>query len=285
MRSRAGSEGDFSKETTASGAVTRNAGPSVPTPRRCANCDAALTGRYCASCGQDSRDANVTLREWFRESAAELLSVDARIVRTLRLLLTRPGAATVEWARGRRTHWVRPFRLYLVGAFVFFTTAALYYEGGGALAGLLAGFFHERGSGAGGAAPTSGEVEAFAASLEAYLPRVVLLLVPVSALLLKAIHRKARLHYVVHLVFALHFHAVFFVLRALAIPVPEPVGTFFEFGASVAIVTYLVLATRRVYGRSTGAALATSGVFMLTYGLIVVTATLLAGVIFLGPPA
>ena len=73
-----------------------------PGPAICRNCSAPLDGPFCARCGQKAAPLNPTLRGLAREAALELLDVDGRIFRTVRLLLTRPGFLTREHLAGRR---------------------------------------------------------------------------------------------------------------------------------------------------------------------------------------
>jgi hypothetical protein len=60
-----------------------------------------------------------------REGVRDALSWDNRLVRTLRLLLTAPGALAEAWAEGRRAPFVPPVRLYfLLGAALLALSAA-----------------------------------------------------------------------------------------------------------------------------------------------------------------
>ncbi len=49
-----------------------------------------------------------------REAAGRYVSLDGRLWRTLVALLVRPGFLTLEYLRGRRRHYIRPGRLFLV---------------------------------------------------------------------------------------------------------------------------------------------------------------------------
>lgn len=86
----------------------------------CQNCNAALTGQYCASCGQRQQRQLVSLWVLLRELVGDLFEVDSRVWRTLIPLLTKPGFLTLEYLRGRRVHYTPPLRLYLVTSLIFF---------------------------------------------------------------------------------------------------------------------------------------------------------------------
>jgi hypothetical protein len=83
---------------------------------RCASCAAPLSGLYCSHCGERRIEPDdLTLRHFLVHTVVqELLSVDGALWRSLRLLLTRPGRLTIEYAAGRRRPYVNPFRLLLI---------------------------------------------------------------------------------------------------------------------------------------------------------------------------
>jgi hypothetical protein len=92
---------------------------------RCASCAAPLSGPYCSQCGERRIEPDdLTLRHFLVHTVVqELLSVDGALWRSLRLLLTRPGRLTLEYAAGRRRPYVNPFRLLLI-AIVSYTVMA-----------------------------------------------------------------------------------------------------------------------------------------------------------------
>jgi hypothetical protein len=94
--------------------------PASPAPFHCRNCGHSRADRFCARCGQDSRDHSRELRELLRDCAEHLLAFDLKSARSFRTLVTRPGQLTLDWAQGRRVQWVSPFRLYLAASFLFY---------------------------------------------------------------------------------------------------------------------------------------------------------------------
>jgi len=103
------------------------AAPTSPAPFLCRNCGHARADRFCARCGQDSRDHSRELRELLRDCAEHLLAFDLKSLRSFRALILEPGRLTVDWAHGRRMAWVSPFRLYLASSFIFYV--ALWMSG------------------------------------------------------------------------------------------------------------------------------------------------------------
>ena len=91
---------------------------------RCLNCDAMLSGGFCAACGQ-AADVHVpTTAEIVHDALEGVTHSDSRLWRTLRLLWFHPGRLTQEFVAGRRAAFLPPFRLYLTLSVLFFLVAS-----------------------------------------------------------------------------------------------------------------------------------------------------------------
>jgi hypothetical protein len=97
--------------------------PPAAAVRTCSNCQALLSGQYCAVCGQRDRTRMISLWELIVDFAGEFVNLDSRFWRTIFPLLFRPGRLTSEYLRGRRVHFTPPLRLYLVSSVLFFLLA------------------------------------------------------------------------------------------------------------------------------------------------------------------
>ncbi|MET0442767.1 MAG: DUF3667 domain-containing protein [Casimicrobiaceae bacterium] len=86
----------------------------------CRNCGARTAGDYCAVCGQETRVALPTARQFMREATGRLIAWDGRLWRTLYALAFRPGSLTKAYLAGRRRYYVRPARLFLAMALILF---------------------------------------------------------------------------------------------------------------------------------------------------------------------
>ena len=91
---------------------------------RCDNCGAAVSGHYCAACGQRLEAPVQSLWHFAREATEDLTHADSRLWRTLGALLFRPGCLTREFLTGRRARYLPPVRLYLVISVAFFLWAS-----------------------------------------------------------------------------------------------------------------------------------------------------------------
>ncbi len=95
--------------------------PLSPDDSTCPNCGATEAGRYCRDCGQKRpRPGDLSLAHAWRHLVDEVLDVDGRIFRTMRLLFTKPGQLTVDFFSGRRARYVHPLRLFLVVSGLYF---------------------------------------------------------------------------------------------------------------------------------------------------------------------
>lgn len=190
----------------------------------CANCGSVLTGRFCASCGQDAR-LRLTFTELMGQAIGGLFSLDSRFWRTLRDLAI-PGRISAEYLAGRRVRYMPPVQSYLFASLLFFAVLVP-----GMNATLTDSGFR---------AAASAEAASSGVTLEVYLAKVdamqpgwpaererwrratatasllMFALLPLFALVLWGFHLSSDRYYLEHLVFALHLQTFgFMVLSAL----------------------------------------------------------------------
>jgi hypothetical protein len=250
--------------------------PETAEGRPCRNCGETLAGKFCSQCGQADAELHPTLRQLISELVGEFVSFDSRHLRTLFLLLFRPGQLTRDYLAGRRIRFLSPLKTYLLASVLFFGLLALLPRANVSVVrgrpfaappppaqhGTQVSFtlperypvFNRQLQAA--AARAKADPQAFAKAVRANLPRVFFLLLPAFALFLRVFYRDGW-HYLDHLVFALHYHAfVFLDLTALALlgrswmpsAVAWGLGPVFVLG----LLVHLPIALHRVYGGSRG---------------------------------
>ncbi len=99
--------------------------PRIPQSAECLNCGTPLNSHFCPECGQKNKEYNLTFKDFFSVFLEELLDVDSRVLRSLRLLFTKPGFLTSEYVKGRRIRYLPPVRIYLVASVLFFVFLSL----------------------------------------------------------------------------------------------------------------------------------------------------------------
>ncbi len=91
----------------------------------CLNCGEVLRGQHCSHCGQRAKVRVLSLGTLLRDLLGDITNFDSRVWRTLVPLAFKPGVLTVEYLRGRRTHYSPPFRMYLILSVAFFLLTTL----------------------------------------------------------------------------------------------------------------------------------------------------------------
>ena len=101
-------------------------GGTDPVPARdaCLNCGAALSGPFCAECGQRDIAPYPSTRELAIDAISEFSGWDGRLANTFVALVRRPGLLTLEFLEGRRARYISPLRVYLTASLVYFLLAA-----------------------------------------------------------------------------------------------------------------------------------------------------------------
>lgn len=114
------------------------------------------------------------------------------------------------------------------------------------------------------------------------LPRMMFVLLPAFALLLRVTYWRTKRLYVAHLIFALHTHAFVFLILTGVLLLPDAVRNPAEGGAFLLMTVYLFAALKTVYGQNWGRTLLAFGWLGFNYLFLLTFAFLLTlGVAFL----
>ncbi|HME40000.1 MAG TPA: DUF3667 domain-containing protein [Steroidobacteraceae bacterium] len=278
--------------------------PALSAVKRCLNCGAELTGRYCANCSQ-AADVHVpSTRELIHEALEGMTHSDSRLWRTLHLLWFKPGKLTQEFVAGRRAAYLPPFRLYLVLSILFFLVASMSNTHAN-----FVRFDNETSEAAGVAAPQDcAKVNAtqFSAQLFgrdwaprikhacgeiardnganllhvalATAPKAMFIFLPLIAFLHMLLYWRPRHRYAEHLLFFIHLHAFFFSVMTLVIlsadaadawPRLNPVLRFLPL-LLWSMPLYAIVGMRRVFGRGWMGALLKAGALFAAYMVVLI---------------
>jgi len=201
----------------------------------CKNCQTSLDSAYCPTCGQRDVDLERPIWGLIRDVVKETFELDGRAALTVKTLFRYPGMLTYEFLAGRRRAYSPPLRLYLVISISFFILISWLAQ-----IGILL---------------EPGQEPVFDAAVQARflsddLPRLMFVLLPVFALLLKIVY--VRRLYFDHLIFSLHLHSAAYVILALMLPLENLANrhTILMISQVVLLVyflAYFVTAVRRVY--------------------------------------
>ncbi len=86
----------------------------------CRNCGETVENRYCTNCGQLAASFHRPIVSLIGETISDTFTLDGRLARTLPVLLFRPGRLTKNYTAGKRARYVPPFRLFLLASLVFY---------------------------------------------------------------------------------------------------------------------------------------------------------------------
>jgi len=220
--------------------------------RNCQNCRAALQGKFCSECGQEDHPQNVTVKQIFSDFIDDYFTLDSKLFKSFIPLLFKPGFLTLEYFKGRRAGYVKPFRIYIITSIVFFFMTFL-TQGDYAedipteLANLsesmeteieaeddgwtfsldtdstavnsisfLDVFLEDRGDRL--EEMSNEEINQHMKNFfQNNIPKALFVLLPIFAFVLKIFFWKQRKFYLEHLIYALHFQSFLYIMLALMI--------------------------------------------------------------------
>lgn len=118
---------DTAAEPAGAATPTEPASVSEAHAGHCRNCQAPLTGPYCAACGQ-SAHLHRSLGGLGHDILHGVFHFEGKVWRTLPELVWRPGQLTRRYIEGERSRYISPLALFLFS--VFLTFAVFSWTGG-----------------------------------------------------------------------------------------------------------------------------------------------------------
>lgn len=85
----------------------------------CKNCEAALTGNFCANCGQKSEIGRITFKSFLHEFFHAFTHTDKGILLLMKELIGRPGHVAREYLDGKRKKYFNPLTFLIVLASIY----------------------------------------------------------------------------------------------------------------------------------------------------------------------
>ena len=104
---------------------------AVRTDKTCLNCNHVVENRFCPNCGQENTETRKTFHHLFVHFFEDLTHYENAFWKTIRNLITRPGALTKVYLSGKRMSYLAPVRLYIFISFVTFFLFAILPAGEG----------------------------------------------------------------------------------------------------------------------------------------------------------
>lgn len=91
----------------------------------CLNCGDVYEGDFCRSCGQPAKTSRITLKNSFSNFFSSFFSIESGFLRTCYELWYRPGYMVMDFIRGKRQSYYKPFSLLIVMAALFIVAVHL----------------------------------------------------------------------------------------------------------------------------------------------------------------
>jgi len=111
------------KKNLQKGIVRSDRQSGIPEPfvlHTCKNCGYAFEGNFCPSCGQSITEVQQPVTHFLGDLLGSVFALDIRLIRSVPVLLLKPGKLSAEYIDGKRASHVAPFRLYFFTSLVFF---------------------------------------------------------------------------------------------------------------------------------------------------------------------
>jgi hypothetical protein len=95
---------------------------------RCPSCAAESLGRFCSHCGEkEITDRDYSLGHFFGEIITAVTLLESRALRSLWLVVTKPGFLSSEYFKGRRVRYVKPLQLFVSLNVVYYFSISLFF--------------------------------------------------------------------------------------------------------------------------------------------------------------
>lgn len=193
----------------------------------CKNCGQPLTGKYCSSCGEKVyTDHDKSISHLFEEAFHFITHLDGKFIKSIVLLLKKPGFLSAEFCQGVRKKYFKPVSLFLIGVVIYLLLP--FVQGLNLDMDMMTTTFKSIGinvvenAAINKAAHEHVTLDALAEHYNAksakFAKLLLFLVLPVSALALMLLFRKKKKYYFDHFILATELNTFFLYVCFILIP-------------------------------------------------------------------
>ena len=93
----------------------------------CPSCGAKTVGQFCSACGEkEITDRDYSLAHYLQEIIAAVTLLESKALRSLWLVVSKPGFLSSEYFSGRRIRYVKPLQLFVFLNVVYYFSITLF---------------------------------------------------------------------------------------------------------------------------------------------------------------
>jgi hypothetical protein len=98
---------------------------------KCQSCSNIYEGNFCPNCGEKRFDVHsLSIKHFFEEVLEGIVHFDNKFIRTVKVLITKPGQLSLDYVEGKRVRYMKPIQFFVVVnlIFFFFTMANAFHQ-------------------------------------------------------------------------------------------------------------------------------------------------------------
>lgn len=282
----------------------------------CLNCDYSFNKEenYCPNCSQENHDLKIPFRHFVEEFLEGLFHFDSKMWLSLKTLFFYPGKITNDFLEGKRVRFVPPIRLYVFFSFIFFFLLNIVthvdekekdikvidiikekskQDTANKISNLdSVQYLIEQDT-----TMSKSEIAFFKnfkkvmnlnkeqlsnlnQTIYKYMSYALFLLLPIFALIMKLIYYRSHKFYYEHLIAAIHYHIIIFIILILSIPIFVLHLPFWLILILIfATYVYFVFSLKVVFKQGLGKSILKATLIFLLYGIILSITTLICTLI------
>src|SRR6476661_7868460 len=100
---------------------------SVHSGFACPSCSTRTVGQFCSHCGEkEVSDQDYSVRSYLAEMGSAITLLELKVLRSVWLVVSKPGYLSSEYLQGRRVRYMKPLQLFIFLNVVYYFSLTIF---------------------------------------------------------------------------------------------------------------------------------------------------------------